>query len=170
MSPLRYPSQDHKLFLEALLQRVYDFYGPRLVSLAIFGSYARGENKWDSDLDLFIVLESWPFKGRTKRIDDFVQNVEGYLDQRENLAKKTPIDISPLLLNRTEAGAFLPLYLDMVEDRLILFDKDGFLENRLQDIRQKMARWGSRKRTCGGHWYWEIKPGLKWGEVIDYDE
>ncbi len=44
-------------------------YGPRLISLAVFGSAARGTARPDSDIDLLIVADPLP-RGRMKRIAD----------------------------------------------------------------------------------------------------
>jgi predicted nucleotidyltransferase len=44
----------------ALATACHEVYGPRLVSLAIFGSVARGTARPDSDLDFLIVAEGLP--------------------------------------------------------------------------------------------------------------
>lgn len=147
-------------------------YGQDLVSLAIFGSYARGENCHNSDIDLLIVLDEEAPHNRRQRIDDFVRNIEASLDELSAPCGVDGIqpDISPIILQKQEAGRFLPIYLDMVTHHVLIEDRGHFLKDVLDHVAQKMKAWGSIKKSIGGHWYWEIKPGLKWGETIDYDQ
>lgn len=169
---IKYLSNDHRNYLDALFERVQVYYGGQLVSLAIFGSYARRENRLNSDLDLLIILHSPEKEGRLKRMEAFVKFVEIPLDPQRALFEKDgfEMEISPLILNDEESRAFLPLYLDMVKHHILIVDHEDFLKKKLKQVEEKMQRWGSRKKEIGGHWYWEIKPGLKWGEVLDYDQ
>jgi len=171
MLALKTFSKVHQGFLDSLMQQIRRHYGKRLVSLGIFGSYARGTPRLNSDLDLFIVLKDPP-PGRLRRTEEFVSAIEGPLDKiRSQLeVEKIFMEISTVLLSKKEADRFLPLYLDMVDHFILMEDDSGFLKNKLREIKEKMKIWGSKKREIGGHWYWEIKPGLKYNEVFDYDQ
>lgn len=53
--------------IQSIVQVITAHLSPRRIIL--FGSYARGENQPDSDLDLFIELDSpLPARGRSRRI------------------------------------------------------------------------------------------------------
>ena len=52
-----------------------------------------------------------------------------------NLVTKTP----------EEAREHSPLYLDMVEDGRVLFDRDGFFASVLERMRVRMRELGSRR-------------------------
>jgi hypothetical protein len=80
------------------------------------------------------------------------------------------MELSPVILTRREAQSFLPLYLDMVKSSLIVLDHEGFIEGILKKVERQMARWGSERIGVSGQWLWEIRPGLKWNEVLQYDE
>ncbi len=159
---LKFFSPSHRDHFEALVERIKAYYDSSLLSLVIYGSYARGENRLDSDLDLLIVLDPLPKRSRLQRQEDFIRNIE--------LVDDVLMEVSPFILGRKEASSFSPLYLDMVSDHVLLVDREDFLKNLLKEFSEKMKRWGSRRVPVGGHWYWEIKPGLKWNEVIDYDQ
>ena len=163
-------SPEQKDYVMALFQAIENHYKDRLITLAIFGSYAAKTPRYNSDLDLLVVLNE---KNRSisKKIAEFTK-LELSLSELEDKCWQSGVtlEISPLILNQNSTQSFHPIYLDMVESNLILIDKDGFLKNILKDVQVKMKKWGSRKIKQGGHWIWEIKPDLKWGEKIDYDK
>ena len=165
-------SEAHGQFITGLLGAIKSHYGSELMSLALFGSYARGEARRNSDLDLLIILSTPDVASRRKLISDFVRGVESKLDLLgEQLYREgVTMEVSPLILSCSQAKAFNPLYLDMVDACLLIQDRDDFLQGILNQVRQKRTQWGSRKKTMGNQWYWEIKPGLKWHETINYDE
>jgi predicted nucleotidyltransferase len=154
------------------LRRIVDYYSASLVTLAVFGSYARREPRFDSDLDLLIVLRSGTWSRLSERTEEFVANVELPCDEdlQKLFEEGILMELSPIILTREEAQGFSPLYLDMTSNCLILEDHEGFLESVLEKVKQQMARWGSERINVSGHWLWEIRPGLKWNEVLHYDE
>lgn len=162
----------HRKCLALVLRRIVDYYGARLASLAVFGSYARGEPRFNSDLDLLIVLRSAAASRMSQRIQEFVANVEQPCDgELQRLFEEgISMELSPVILTRDEAQGFLPIYLDMASDCLMIEDREGFLAGVLEKVKRQMARWGSERIAVSGHWLWEIRPGLKWNEVIHYDE
>jgi hypothetical protein len=172
LQKLKYYSEGHQYFIEALLERITSYYGNRLISLVIFGSYARGENRLNSDLDLLLILDSKQKIGRLKLQGEFVDQVEIPLEKKTPSLWKEGIysEISSIILFQDQAQHFLPIYLDMVDHHMIVFDRNNFFEKVLGDVKTKMNRWGSRKKEIGGHWYWEIRPGLGWEETIHYDQ
>ena len=75
--------------------------------------------------------------------------------------------MAPLLKSRAEAGKIVPLYLDLVEDGRLLYDRDGFFRSVLDRLVASMRRLGSERRVCGKVRYWVLKPDLKPGEVFE---
>lgn len=172
MKKLVFYTPSHKRFVTALIRKIKYFYGKDLVSLAVYGSYARRENKRSSDIDLLIIVDKVKSKGRLKRQSDFVKKIEMPL---QNLAMKCyeegiSTDISSFILTASEAAVFNPLYLDMTEHCMIIFDKKKFLKTILEGVRGKMKKWGSKKLVNGNTWCWNIQPHHKIGEPIDYDQ
>jgi len=141
-------------------------YGPRLVSVAVFGSVGRGTQREDSDIDLLIVVRGLP-RGRTARVEEFLpveQRLEAWLAPPR--AELMPVALSPVLKTPEEVEAGSPLFLDMVEDARILHDEDGFLAAYLEGLRQRLVALGSRRVWRGSTWHWVLKPDLKPGETI----
>ena len=123
-------------------------YGKRLVSVAVFGSVARGEARKDSDIDLLVVIENPP-KSRIERQLEFEEAVRDLENLKDYLIDKGYfIDFSPLILSPEEVEKHPPILLDIN------------IENRLKDLGAKRVRIGKR-------WYWILKQDYKFGEVIE---
>jgi hypothetical protein len=152
--------------VRGLLAELREHYGARLVSVAVFGSVARGTQREDSDIDFLVVARDLP-RGRTARVAEFLP-VERRLEPRLAPPRPDllPIALSPVFKTPEEVEAGSPLFLDMVEDARILHDAEGCLEKRLERLRQRMTALGSRRVWRGNTWYWLLKPDLTPGETI----
>jgi hypothetical protein len=153
--------------LESLLDRARSFYGESLVTVAVFGSVGRGAATSGSDIDLVIVAGDLP-RGRTKRIDAFLK-LEKLLQPEMAALKKlgfTP-ELSPVIKTPEEVRAGSLLFLDMIDDAKIFFDKDDFFKNFLAGFRVRLERLGAKKIIQGDHWYWDLKPDYKYGDVFE---
>ena len=69
--------------------------------------------------------------------------------------------------SREEAERGSPLFLDMVEDAEIAFDRNDFFSNVLDALRMRLAALGAKRVWRGNAWYWDLKPDVKPGEVIE---
>ena len=153
---------------ERLLTEARNFYGDRLVAVAVFGSVGRGTQRFDSDMDVLVIAEGLP-TGRMKRIREFDASVEIKLEQFIKSLKKEGIDtyISAIIKTPEEIKAGSLLFLDMIEDARILYDSGGFFEGELKELRERLDRLGSRRVWRGNAWYWILKPDYKHGEVFE---
>ncbi len=153
--------------VELLLKEIKNFYKDRLVSVVLFGSVARETQRFDSDIDILIVAENLP-KGRGKRIREFLQIEEKLEEHLRNLEKSGIYTyISPILKTPEEVKAGSLLFLDFVEDAKILYDRGDFFKNRLEELKDKLKKWGAKRIWLGNAWYWILKPDLKPGETIE---
>jgi predicted nucleotidyltransferase len=161
--------QDSELILNTLLDACKEHYGERLVSLAVFGSFGRGTPRLDSDVDLLVVAEPLP-RGRISRVKEFGA-VERMFRARPPAAARTGgtarRELSPVIKTREEAGMGSPLFLDMVDDARILFDRDGFFAGTLARLNDRLKILGSKRIWKGSAWYWDLKPDYKPGEVFE---
>jgi len=154
--------------LHSLLQACRDLYGERLVALAVFGSWARGVATPESDLDILVVADPLP-RGRMKRLDEFgaVEHATEAVraDLWQDAAQSTPL--SPVFKTPDELQAGSPLYLDMTLWRMVLHDRGGVLEQYLAALAGRMAQLGSRRTETKGGAYWDYKPNMTPGEVVE---
>ncbi|MBA4379606.1 MAG: hypothetical protein C0393_02785 [Anaerolinea sp.] len=142
--------------LEELRVACQKNYGKRLVSLAVFGSVGRGTARPDSDMDVLLVVEGLSL-WRMERVTEF-QPVEDTF---------SGVMLSPVLKTPQEIKSGVPLLLDMVEDAVILYDRNAFLQTTLNHLRASLARLGAKRIWRGDVWYWDLKPDYQYGEIFE---
>jgi len=143
------------IFVEKLLE----YHKDRIISIILFGSYARGNFKSTSDIDILIIMENLP-KSRFKRyklIVDAIDYVENIRERLAGLGIYT--GISPVILDLEEAKYFRPLYLDLVYDSIILYDKNNFFKNLMKRVSEYINKFQGKRIWIGNRWYWIFKKG-----------
>ena len=160
---------DHRLYhnlIARLTEEIKICYGERLVTFALFGSYARNALRPDSDLDLLIIANGLP-DGRMKRSAEFLELEKNPAAEMAALARQNlhPY-LSPIFKTPEEAGRGSLLFLDMTEEVEIFFDRDGFFHKILEALKRRLKELGSRRIWKGGMWYWVLKPDAKPGKVV----
>jgi hypothetical protein len=133
----------------------------RLVSLVLFGSVARGRAYPTSDIDLLLVAEGLP-RSLADRRRPFLEAWE-----RVRATRGLPY-VEWNLVTKSPDEARVRLYLDIVEDGLLILDREGFFEAVLSGMRERMRALGSRRvHLADGSWYWDLKPDFRFGEVVE---
>lgn len=140
--------------------------GDGLVSLVVYGSRARGTHRDDSDIDVLIVIKGLPpdRAGRHALLQPIKQAVD-----REHAATwgRLAPHLAYIVKTPEEASHHAPLYLDMTEDAVLVWDRDGFFAGVLDGLRRRMAELGSRRVWLDDGWYWILKPDMRWGERVE---
>jgi HEPN domain-containing protein/predicted nucleotidyltransferase len=113
-----------------------------IISVVVYGSWAKGVNQEDSDLDLLIVAKGiHPRKNRRGKEIAAIKN---------ELSLGLPLDI--LLLTPDECISNFknhnPLFLDISEEGIILFDKD-FINPLIKETREYISIKGIEKLDEG---------------------
>lgn len=159
--------ESFKKTLERVLKACLEVYGEDLVTLAVFGSVARGTPSPESDIDILIVAENLP-SGRLRRMERFAEVEEllnPWMDSLRNIGIYT--SLSPVIKTPEEVLAGSLLFLDMIDDALILFDRESFFTRFLQEFSSKLKEMGAKKVVTGERWHWVLKPDYKHGEVFE---
>ena len=146
-----------------ILEEMQHHFGANLVSLVLYGSTARGDCRPDSDIDLLIICDGLP-QSKLERIRLAAPVVEKVRKHFEQTFHKPAPYISLILKNQTEASYHSALYLDMLEEGKILFDRNEFITSVFAEMRQTLKALGSRRIVIGNKWYWDLKPDYRWGE------
>lgn len=152
---------------EKLRQLALGHYGERLTSLVVYGSVARGTAGPESDIDLLVVADGLP-DGRLRRVEDF-RPIEEAMESELVLLEKGNLGtrLSAVFKTPAEALAGSPLFLDMVEDAAVLYDRGRFFEKLLGELRDRLQALGARRVVEGERWYWVLKPDYRPGEVFE---
>jgi predicted nucleotidyltransferase len=140
-----------------------------LISICLFGSVAKGEAKPDSDIDILIVADGIPIDigmrtRETNYIHEHLKKSKAYI-----LLRKLNVSglISDIFFTTEEIKSHPPILLDIIDDGIILYDKDSFLSNELKLLKQKLEAQKARKvKTEKGH-FWILKPDVISGEVVE---
>ena len=158
---------DVKPLTDRLLAKLGAELDERLVAVALYGSVARGEARAESDIDLFLV-----YRGDGESVADTFVEVELELRAAPLSAELQAhgVPTNPMPVFRSEAALVdTPwLLLDISHHGIILFDPRQVLHAKLARLRRRLAELGSRRiELADGSWYWDLKPNLRPGEMIE---
>jgi len=158
-------------YLALVLREVAEEFGDSLVSFVVYGSVARGDAGRESDTDVLLVLDTDAGYGeRCRRLGRVLARVYAS-EEAGRLAEmgyNLFVEFYPLSVE--EASVFRPVYVDMVEDAVLLLDRGGFFEGVLARVAELLRRLGSRRVWVGeGEWFWVLKPGVRPGEEVSYE-
>ncbi len=139
----------------------------RLVAVVLFGSVARGDAEPTSDIDLLIVADDLPPGqfARKRTLATVDAAFEGELTAAEELGVETRL--ARIVRTPQEATRVIPLYLDLTEDAVLLYDRSGFFAHVLERVRVSLRRLGARRMRLGRGWYWDLKPDFRRGDVVE---
>ncbi|MDD4932562.1 MAG: nucleotidyltransferase domain-containing protein, partial [Methylacidiphilaceae bacterium] len=130
-----------------------------------FGSVARGNARFDSDLDLLLIARRLPAR-RQARFDALQKEAARPLEEaREALFERGyPAELSWIFRTPEELREGAPFFLDLPEEGEILWERDGFVSEFLRRIREMRRREGARKISLGEQECWDFRgPGGKRG-------
>ena len=148
--------------LRTYLAELFERYRDRVVSIVLYGSFSVGKYHRESDIDLLLVIEGYRWE-ETLRFDR-----SGRLAFRQWQLDRRHHTVLPYPLTTEQARYHRPIYLDMVEDGMILYDKGGFIGKVFDEIRKRLAELGAKRhRLPSGGQYWVFKPDMKFGEVVE---
>ncbi len=142
--------------VEALKQELDD----SLIAVVLFGSRARSEAREESDWDLLVIahdLPPRPFQRHRFLKQMLPSTWRGLI----SLLAKTP----------EEFEASLPaLYLDIALDGVVLYDPEGYAQEKLTRLRELIREKGLHRERIGRDfaWQWEEFPGFDW--ILEWSE
>jgi len=124
--------------IEHLLERFIDEcnkrFGADLVSIVLFGSYARGTAKKYSDIDLLVVARNLPEDWRER--DRFLDDLESYFLKKHH-KRIFPILTTPeSIIDSVKMGN--PLFYGILTGYTLLFDRNDFFKNEMDEVKARV--------------------------------
>lgn len=146
-------------FLSDVVGVFKEYLGPDLIAIVLYGSWARGETRPGSDVDLLLIARNLP-RDRFERVTYVHRLVVGRFQRRISVLAKEPIEFE---------GYFPSLYLDIGLDGIILYDPEGYIASKLARIREIIEEAGLYRVRRDGElmWLWKRQPTLHW--AIEWD-
>jgi hypothetical protein len=151
-----------------LVEELHHRLRENLVSVVLYGSYARGTSGPDSDVDLLIIAKGLPSSSLERQafVTPILFEIEHPYRQSLKHTGWFPY-ISALLKTPEEAECVSRIYFDMVEEAKILFEREGFFQAVLQKVQKRLAELGAKRVQVGKMWYWDLKPDYRPGEIFE---
>ena len=148
-------------------EKAIEILGDQIVSIALYGSVARGQAGPTSDIDLFVVLQEAPsgMLARRRLLDPVHESLALEIDGlwRQGIYA----DFIEVIRTVVEAKQFHPLYLDMSIEAVLLCDRDRFMEDMLDAVREQLERSGAERKVMDRFWYWDLSGFSFPAEVAD---
>ncbi len=76
-------------------------------------------------------------------------------------------DFTEIVFTTTEAEKTHRIFLEVIEDGIVLCDAGDFFAEVLLRLKEALARLGAQRRTLGRLRYWDLKPDFKPGDVVE---
>lgn len=155
--------------MQEFLRLLREEFGERVRSLLVFGSVARGTARPDSDVDVCVVIRELPVSRyrRHQLVGPVLERLRHSLVYKELTQRGYTPDVAAILYTPEEFQETKPIFLDLVEEAVMLLD-DGTVRGKFDQLRARMDALGSRKIMLDdGTYYWVLKPGLRFGEVVE---
>lgn len=157
---------DYKDYLQSSCERLQASFGEGVVlSIALFGSVARGDVRPASDTDLLIVHKAVDFN-LTKRFVAVTFELEEEGEYKHLVEQGLSAYPSCVFLTESELWTRPHVLLDILVEGMILYDT-GVLRARFEALRQKLTELGSKRvMLADGTRHLDLKPDWKPSEAI----
>jgi len=152
-----------RVFLDNLKWEMKD----DLLAVVLYGSVARGSATPESDIDLLILYREGKSDMNGAYVSSALKTDESP-EYRRLFKEGIYGEISPMLMTLPEIRKNPLILLDMMEEGIVLYQRDNCFTDLVLRMRAKTKELGSRKVVLpDGSWYWELKPSWRPGDLIE---
>ena len=134
--------------LKEVLEEILTRFRKELVSVVLFGSYARGSPHQRSDVDLIVIVENLPQGWRERgALELSIEQLGLKLGRAIQVILMEPADV------RYSTENIAPLMLEIHDAHFCLFDRENFFQREMVRFSEDLEKRGVRK--LGPH-KWEV--------------
>jgi hypothetical protein len=154
--------------IQSALSCLLHHFGTYLVTMAVYGSVSTGNYKVTSDIDILVVVDEWSrnISGQTAEVVEATAPVRGAISALYE-SQDISTSIQWYTVTKDEAAKLRPLYLDMVTDAELVYDRDHFFEEILSKLRSRMEDFDfKRVEFPDGSHAWEAPSGHSLDEMF----
>jgi len=156
---VKFSYETYQEYVDLFLSKLKEALAEELLSVALFGSIARGEGTPDSDIDLLIIV-----KGNR------VQNFKKYIKIKMECEKDSPPYFSSIFTTEENLRKKPLILLDILHEGKILYDPSNVLQHLLNKMSNRLKELGAERRALDKNtWLWDLKPDWKLGEVVNIE-
>jgi len=157
----------YKDFLRVFVEMLKENAKGGLLSVVLYGSVAKGRAKPSSDIDLLILYRKSE-NNLNEIYPEIVIKARETKEYEELIKEGIFVEISPYLVTVEELKENPLILLDIIDEGIVLYDKDESFKYLMEKFREKIKELGSRKVFLpDGSYYWELKPDWRPGEVVE---
>lgn len=159
-APVKTGNQQLRRQYDLVVQALIAAFGARLKTVVLFGSYARGEARPESDHDLLVVIDGLPLEpvARQRLVRHALLPVLDRLPDFVSLVAKTPQDV---------AANLTPLLLDVCVDGVCLYGASYFESYRLLGL-TALRQSKLKRQRVGGALMW-LAPSLTTNGELNWE-
>lgn len=160
---------EYEPLIREFLRLLHEEFGERVRALVVFGSVARATARPESDVDICVVIRELPVSRyrRHQVVSPVLERLRHSVEYEALTRRGYSPDIAAILYTPEEFQETKPIFLDLVGEGVVLYD-DGTVGAKFDQLRARMAALGTRKIMLDdGTYYWLLKPGMRFGEVIE---
>lgn len=139
-----------------LLNELLNIFGDNLVSVVLFGSYARKNYTENSDLDILIITKDG--REEEKELQKLVKEFAFKFGKKLDIQVFSQKDVIRNFNN------FSPLFSTFLLGKVILFDREMFFERLFRELVKEMIN--QDIKYCEGGKIWELKKIAKSLKVL----
>jgi len=123
---------------------------PFITGIILFGSIARGEERERSDIDLLVLWDDL-------QVDPDERHVYIYKAVSKHFPPSTSLTVIDMkYTDFLKTEKVTSLFLNVVYDGIVLYDKHGKLKSFLSKVKKELERKGVKRVKIGKYYYWKL--------------
>lgn len=157
--PFNLGYSSYEKFLKTFVCKVNEQLGKSVISMVLFGSVTRNQAKGDSDIDIFVFYDDEIISRQNlnEAFNKIILELRMNKDYFELVSKNIEPEVYPFYINKKKGDNLLWVFLDCIEDGIILKDTNNYARNLIVNFKKMLEKNGGRRiKLANGTWCWSL--------------